>query len=188
VVGEVELGGSAETGVADGKGTIYVNLEDKSEIAVIDSNKLTVRAHWSLAPGEEPTGLALDVKHKRLFSGCHNKKMMILDADSGKVVTQLPIGEGVDGTGFDDQTQTAFSANGSDGTLTVIHEDDAKKFAVISTVETQQGARTMAVDPKLHQVWLITAKMEKAPNDKVQQTRKHQVMVPGSFTALVVGQ
>jgi len=186
-VGEVELGGAPEAAVSDGKGTVYVNLEDKSQIAVIDTNKLVVREHWSLAPGEEPTGLALDLKHKRLFSGCHNKLMIILDADSGKVVAQSPIGAGVDGTGFDDKSQNAFSANGKDGTLTVIHEDTKDKFTVTSTAETQQGARTMAVDPKLGQVWLITSKMEKAPNDKVPQNRNHQVVVPGSFTALVVG-
>jgi DNA-binding beta-propeller fold protein YncE len=188
-VGEVELGGSAEAAVADGKGTIYVNVEDKSEIAVIDANKLSVRAHWSLAPGEAPTGLALDRQHKRLFAGCENKMMMIVDAESGKVVAHVPIGEGTDGTGFDDHTQNAFSSNGKDGTLTVIHEDTPDKYTVAQTVQTQEGARTMAVDSKLHQVWTVTAKLEKTANDQVgKDGKRRKSVVPGTFTALVIGE
>ena len=129
MLADIEIGGAPESGVADGKGKVYVNLEDKSKIAVIDTHKLKLLSTWSLAPGEEPTGLAIDLKHRRLFSACHNKLMVILDADSGKVITSLPIGNGVDGAGFDPESQNALSSNG-DGTLTVIHEKDPATFAV----------------------------------------------------------
>ena len=186
-VGEIELGGAPEAAVSDEKGKIFVNLEDKSEIAVIDAKKLIATAHWSLAPGEEPSGLAFDVKHKRLFSGCRNKLMIVVDSDSGKIVAQVPIGKGVDGCGFDPESQNAFSTNGADGTLTVVHEDSPNKFTVLDNVKTQPGARTMCIDSKLHQIWTVTADFEQSKDEKVQQDRRHQALVPGSFAALVIG-
>ena len=131
VIGTVEIGGEPESGVADGKGKVYVNLENKSEIAVIDARSLKLISTWPLAPGEEPTGLAIDAKHRRIFSGCHNQLMVILDTDTGKVISSLPIGKGIDATGFDPSAQNAFSSNG-DGTLTVIHETDLKSFLCIA--------------------------------------------------------
>ena len=184
--GTVELLGAPEAGVSDGKGKMYVNLEDKSEIAVIDTKKLAVVKRFKLVAGVEPTGLSIDTKHRRLFSGCHNQKMVILDADTGKVVANLPIGAEVDGTLFDPETQNAFSSNG-DGTLTVIHEKDPNTFEVLQNVETEIGARTMDMDTKTHRIWLATAKMVDAPNAAAEQNRHHKTIVPNSFTAIEVG-
>jgi DNA-binding beta-propeller fold protein YncE len=183
----IELSGAPESGVPDGKGKMYVNLEDKSEIAVIDTEKMTVTNHWPLAPGTEPTGLAIDVKHHRLFSACKNKTMCVLDADTGKLITSLPIGDGVDFAVFDPQNQDAISSNG-DGTLTVIHESTPDSFAVVQNVETQKGARTMAMDPKTHRIWLATAKMSDPPAGDSGEKHKRRVMEPGSFVLVVVGQ
>ncbi|MBI3721850.1 MAG: YncE family protein [Fimbriimonas ginsengisoli] len=119
--GTIALGGKPEFAVADGKGRVYVNIEDKSELVAFDTSKLTVAGHWPLAPCEEPTGLAMDLENRRLFAGCSNKWMAIVDADSGKVLVTLPIGEGVDATAFDPDLKLAFSSNG-EGTLTVVHE------------------------------------------------------------------
>jgi YVTN family beta-propeller protein len=189
VLGQIELGGEPESGVADGNGKVFINIESKNQIAVVDSHKLKLLATWSLAPGDEPTGLAFDPTHRRLFSVCHNQLMMILNADTGKVVKTLPIGKRVDAAGFDEVSQNAFSSNG-DGTLTVVHESDPKSFAVLQNVETQAGARTMALDTKKQQVWLVSA-TPKDPQQEVQAPKKGQhikkVYEPNSFTAIVVG-
>lgn len=193
VKGQIELGGEPESGAADGKGKVFVNLEDKSKIAVIDSKKLKLLSTWSIAPGEEPTGLALDTKHGRLFSGCHNNLMIVTDANSGKQVAKLPIGKGVDAGGFDDQTQNAFSSNG-DGTLTVVNEASPQSFSVLQNVATQAGARTMAVDTKKHEVWLVSAtpkaESEKSGTEKGEAGKgghRRRQFEPDSFTAIVVG-
>ncbi len=122
----------------------------------LDSRKLEVVARWPLAPCEQPSGLAIDREHRRLFSGCRNNLMAVVDADSGKVIATLPIGSGVDATSFDPGLQYAYASNG-DGTLTVIHEETPEKFAVVENVSTQRGARTMALDPATHQVYVVTA-------------------------------
>jgi DNA-binding beta-propeller fold protein YncE len=181
VAGTVELGGRPEFGVANGKGKVYVNLEDKSEIVEFDAAKLTVLNHWSIAPGEEPSGLAIDAKNRRLFSGCGNQKMVVVDADSGKVVTTLPIGKGVDACGFDSDTGCAFASNG-DGTLTVVHEDAPDKFTVVENVPTQVRSKTMALDPKTHRVYLGAADFEAQP----AQGQRRPGVVAGSFSLLVV--
>jgi DNA-binding beta-propeller fold protein YncE len=124
---------------------------------MLDSSKLEVKARWSLAPCEEPTGLALDRKNRRLFSGCSNKLMAISDADSGKMITTLPIGDGVDGTAFDPDSNLAFSSNG-EGSVTVIQEESPEKFSVLGSVPTMEGARTMTLDPQTRQLYLVTAK------------------------------
>ena len=187
VESELELGGNPEFGVTDGKGTIFVNLEDKSEIAVIDAATLKVTAHWPLTPGASPTGLALDVAHHRLFSGCRESKtLVVVDSENGKVIASLPIGAGVDAVAFDPDTQNAFSSNG-DGTVTIVHEDDPATFKVTQTLETASGARTCTLDTKTHRLWLVTAETQPAPNDTVEQNRQHRVIVPGSFSAIVVG-
>jgi outer membrane protein assembly factor BamB len=185
VAGTVALGGRPESGVADGAGHVYVNLEDKSEIVALDSKKLVVLNHWSIKPGEGPSGLAMDVKHRILFSGC-DKKMAIVNADSGAVITTLPIGDGVDACAFDPETGNAF-ASCRDGTMTVIHEDAADKFSVAETVATRRGSKTMTLDPKSHLCYLGAADYEAAPAGGDAQQRRRPNMVAGSFTLLVFG-
>jgi DNA-binding beta-propeller fold protein YncE len=185
VAGTIPLGGKPEFAAADEKGHVFVNIEDTSEIVQFDSNKLTVENRWKIAPGEEPSGLAMDRKHRRLFSVCSNKLMVVVNADTGKVVTTLPIGAGTDAAGFDPETGFAFSSNG-EGTLTVVHEDSADKFSVADTVPTQVRARTMALDTKTHQVFLVTAQFGAPPAATAQQPRPRAPMVPGSFTLLTM--
>ena len=185
VKGTIALDGRPESAVADEKGHVYINLEDKSTIAAIDSRKLTVEARWPLGPGEEPSGLAMDRKHRRLFSGCSNKLMVVVNADDGHVVASLPIGSGVDATAFDPSSQLAFSSNG-EGTLTVIHEDTPDKFTVVENVPTQRGARTMTLDPKTHKIFLDTAEFGPPPAPTAERPRPRPSIVPGTFTLLVV--
>jgi DNA-binding beta-propeller fold protein YncE len=154
--GEVPLGGKPEFAAADGNGHVYVNIEDKAEIVDIDSKNLKELHRWKLAGCEEPSGLAMDVKNRRLFSACANKVMEVVNADSGQVVATVPIGSGVDAAGFDPAEAQAFSSNG-EGTLTVIHEDSPDKFSVVENVPTKRGARTMTLDTKTHNVYLATA-------------------------------
>jgi len=177
VVGTIPLDGKPEFAVADGKGHIYVNLENKSEVLELDARELSVLHRWPLDPGKEPAGLAMDRTGRRLFSTCHNEKMVILDADSGHVLATAPIGKGTDACVFDPDGRLAFSSNG-DGTLTVVREVGTGKFEVAQTVPTQAGARTMALDPKTHNIFLATAKA------KPGQRRSYE---PGSFVILVVG-
>lgn len=186
VEGTLPLGGRPESGVSDEHGKIFVNLEDKSQVVEFDARKLTIDATWPLAPGEEPTGIAMDRKHRRLFVGCANKLMEVMNADNGKLIANLPIGQGVDATAFDSEMQIAFSSNG-DGTLTVVHEDGPDKFSVVENATTQRGARTMALDQKTHRVFLITAEFGPAPAPTAEQPRPRPIMVPGSFTLLVFG-
>ena len=184
VVGKIELGGSPEFPVADGKGHVYANIESTSEIVEIDSNTMKITNRWPLAPAQSPSGLAIDAEHGILFSGCHNKMMAIVDANTGKVIATPAIGQGVDATRFDPGTGYAFSSNG-DGTLTVIHEDSPTQFSVVENVTTERGARTMALDPTTHQVFLVTAQVTRIQNPP-PHTRPFK-MVPGSFHVLVFG-
>jgi YVTN family beta-propeller protein len=186
VAATIALGGKPEFAVADGKGAVYVNIEDKSEVLAIDSNKLAVKAHWPLAPGEEPSGLAMDRQTRRLFVVCANKKMIVMNADNGHIVTDLPIGQGVDATAFDPETKLAFSSNG-EGTLTVVHEDSPDKYTVVENATTQRGARTMALDPKTHTVYLATAQFGPPPAATPDRPRPRPTIVPGSFVVLVFG-
>jgi DNA-binding beta-propeller fold protein YncE len=185
-VGTIPLGGKPEFAVADGQGNIYNNLEDKSELVRIDSRKLTVTARWPLAPCEEPSGLALDTQHRRLFAGCGNKMMAVVDADSGKVLATPPIGQGVDANGFDPGTRFAFSSNG-DGTLTIVQEDSPEKFTVAANVTTRRGARTMALDLKTHRIFLVTADFGPPPAPTAERPHPRPAIIPGTFTLLVVG-
>jgi DNA-binding beta-propeller fold protein YncE len=182
----LELGGAVEFGRADGKGTVWVNLEDKSEMVRIDAKKRTVTAHWPLGPCEEPTGLAFDPKHRRLFAGCNNKLMAVVDADSGKVVTTVPIGPGVDATGFDPATGNIFNSCGDeDGSLVVIHQDGADKYRVLETHPTQKRAKTLAVDPRTHRVFLTAGQFGPAPPATAENPRPRAPIIPGSFSLLV---
>src|SRR5262249_50590989 len=145
VVGSIPLGGKPEFAVSDGRGRGFVNIEDKAELVAFDPVKLQVQQRWSLAPCEEPTGLALDDKHRRLVSGCSNQLMAITDADSGHQITTLPIGDGVDGVAFNPESGLAFASCG-DGHLTVVREDSPDRFSVVENVPTKRGARTLALD------------------------------------------
>jgi YVTN family beta-propeller protein len=160
----IPLEGTPEFAVADEKaGRIYCNIEDKSEVAVIDADKHAVVANWSIAPGEGPSGIALDARHHRLFSGCHNKMMTMLDIETGKVIATVPIGAGVDGCAFDDSMQVAFASCG-DGTTTIAKEEAPNKLSVVQNLKTERGARTMALDPKSHRIYLPTAQFAPAPS------------------------
>ena len=181
VVGTLALGGKPEFAVADGQGNIYVNIEDKSELVHFDSKDLKVLNRWPMAPCQEPSGLAGDLKSRRLFAGCDNKMMAVINADNGKVVASVPIGEGVDANGFDPETNLAFASTG-DGNLTVAHEDGPDKYSVAATVATKKSARTMGLDLKSHRIFLPAADFDPpAPGERRGK------MKPGSFVVLVVG-
>jgi len=186
VVGTIKLEGKPEFAVSDEKGGVFVNIEDKSQLVAIDANKLEVKSRWPLAPCEEPSGLAMDRKNRRLFSGCDNKLMAIVDADNGKVITTLPIGDGVDATSFDSGTGLAFASCG-DGHLNVIHEDSPDKFSVSENVPTKSGARTMALDAKTHQVYTVTADFGPPPAPTSEQPHPRRTILPDSFVVLVLG-
>lgn len=189
VVGTIGLGGGrTEFATADGKGHIFVHIADRSQIVVFNSQSLTIEHVWSLAPCEGPTGMAIDTVHRRIFSGCGNKMMAVVDADSGRVITTLPIGPGVDATGFDPTTGLAFSSNGGDGTLTVAHEDSLEKFTVIAQVPTQKGARTMALDSKTHHIFVVTAEFGPTPEATADNPRPRPEIAPNSFVLLELGQ
>ena len=186
VLGYVALEGRPEFAVADGRGRIFVNLEDSSAVVTLDPRKLTVLARWPLAPGEEPSGLALDAAHHRLFSVCSNKRMVVLDSGTGRVVAIVPIGDGPDGSAFDPGTGLAFSSNG-EGTLTVVHEDAPDRFTVVGDVPTEPRARTMALDPVNHRVYLATARFGEAPAPTAEHPHPRPPMIPDSFEILVLG-
>jgi YVTN family beta-propeller protein len=185
VVGTIKVDGKPEFAASDAKGEIFVNIEDKSEVMALDPNKLEVKSRWPLAPCEEPSGLAIDRKHRRLFSGCGNKVMAIVDADSGKVVSTLPIGGGVDAAAFDPETGLAFASCG-EGVLTVVREDSPDKFRVAESVATKRGARTMALDPVKHRIFLVTAEFGPPPAPTADQPRPRPAILPDSFVVLVV--
>jgi DNA-binding beta-propeller fold protein YncE len=182
VVGSAGLGGSPEFAASDNRGHIYNSLEDKSQVLQIDAKTLRIQNRWSLAPGESPSGMAIDTAHHRIFIGCCNRRLVVMNADTGKVVTTIPIGDGVDANRFDPVTQTVFSSNG-DGTLTIIHEDAANSYSIIANLRTRRGARTMELDPKTHRVYLVSAQLGPQPTTP----RTPPAMVPGTFELLVYG-
>lgn len=182
VVSTIALGGRPEYAVADGQGHLYVNLEDKSALVQIDTKTMAVLHTWPLAPGTSPSGLAIDMKGRRLFAVCDNNKMVVMNADTGQVVATPTIGNGPDASVFDPSTGDAFSPNGEDGTLTVVHEQSPAAFAVAATVPTQRGARTMTIDPATHHLFLVSATVDAAKSDPAQPRRR--VYVPGSFVVL----
>jgi DNA-binding beta-propeller fold protein YncE len=184
VVGSLPLAGKPEFAAADGKGTVYVNLEDSSAVVAFDSHTLRVLNRWPLAPGEGPSGLAIDREHRRIFAGCSNQKLVVLDADAGNVVGVVPIGKNVDGVAFDASRQLIFSSNG-DGTLTVIHEDDPNRFTVIQNAATQAGARTLAIDETTGSVYVPTAEFGPPPPPTADRPDPRRSIVPGTFVVLV---
>ena len=181
VAGMVTLGGRPEFAVADDRGHVFVNLEDSSAVVEFDARTLQVVKHWSILPCEEPSGLALDRVHRRLFSVCGNGQMAVSDADAGRVVATLPIGRGVDGAAFDPATQNAFASCGADGVMTVVHETSPGQFAVIATVPTQRGARTITLDERTHRLYLSTASF-----GEPAAGQRRPPMIPGSFVVLEV--
>ena len=186
VVGTIPLAGKPEFGVSTGAGEVFVNIEDKGEIVALDPQSLKVKSRWPLAPCEEPSGLAIDIKNRRLFSGCDNKMMAVTNADTGKVIATVPIGEHVDANGFDPDTQLAFASCG-DGSLTVAHEDSPDKFHVVQNVATERGARTMALDRKTHRIYLVTAKFGPPPAPTATQPHPWPTVLPDTFIVLVAG-
>jgi len=186
IVGKIALHGKPEFAVSTGTGEIFVNIEDKSELLRLDPKKLKVENRWPLAPCEEPSGLAIDIKNHRLFAGCDNKMMAIVNADSGKVITTLPIGGGVDANGFDPDSGLAFASCG-EGVLTVVSEETPDKFSVAQNVTTERGARTMTIDGKTHQIFLVTAKFGPPPAATADQPRPWPAILPDTFEVLVVG-
>jgi YVTN family beta-propeller protein len=181
VAGSVPLGGKPEFAVTDANGKVFVNIEDKSQVAEIDASKLAVLNTWPIAPCEEPSALAFDKAHHRLFAGCSNKMMAVVDSNSGKVVTTAPIGAGVDAGRFNPNTQEVFMSCG-EGVLTVIHAESPDKYTVTQNVPTAKGARTMAMDYESNTAYLVTAQRDPKPPAPGQRP----AMVPGSFELIVV--
>ncbi len=187
MAGEVALGSKPEAGAADGKGNIFVNLQEKDQVAKIDSRKLMLEDTWSTGPCKEPTSMAIDAANNRLFVGCRGASPMlvVMDTTNGKVITNLPIGMGTDAAAFDAEKRLVFTSNG-EGTISVIQEQSPDKFAVIDTVKTEPGARTMALDTRSHKLFLITADRTTAPAVAGQAAPRPR-QVPGTFRVLVVG-
>lgn len=187
-VATIPLGGRPEFAASDGAGRIFVNLEDSSAMVEIDSKANRVTRRWPLAPCESPSGLAIDVAHHRLFSGCENKIMAVSDYAAGKVVATVPIGSGVDADRYDPGTGLAFSSNG-EGSITVVHEDSPDKFSVVQTVTTAPGARTMELDGASHRLFTVTAKFGPVPAQATPENpRRRPPILPDSFVLLVFGQ
>jgi DNA-binding beta-propeller fold protein YncE len=180
---DVKVGGSLEEMAFDGHGRLFVNAEDQSVIHVVDTHALKLIDTWPLAPGEGPTGLAIDREHHRLFSACGNGKFIVLDSDTGSLVATLPIGEDPDGAVFEPATGRAF-ASSRGGTLAVVQEESPNKFSVLQTVPTQLGARTLTLDEKTGRIFLPTAEFGPLPTDG---SSHHPPIIPGTFKVLVVG-
>jgi len=184
VVGTVALGGGPEFAASDAKGKIFVNLEDKSSLVKFDAKTLKVENTWPLAPCESPSGLAIDAAHEILVVGCHNKLMTFVDGNTGKVIGTVPIGQGVDANRFDPATGYAFASCG-DGSLTIAHEDSPTKFSFVEKIDTQRGARTMALDYSNHNVYLVTAEFGPAPAATADNPRPRPAILPDTFTLLI---
>ncbi len=187
VLATLPAGGKPEFAAADGAGRVFFNVEDKSQIGVIDSAESRIVATWSIPNCEEPTGLAFDVPHQRLFSVCGNGVLAVTDASSGKHIAEVPIGKGPDAAAFDAQRGLIFSSNGQDGTLTVIHEDDPDHYTVVGTVATQKSARTMALDPATHRIYLVAAQFGSPPAPTADVPHPRPSVLEGSFRILAVG-
>jgi len=185
VLGTIKLHGKPEFAVSDEKGGVFVNIEDTSEIQSLDPDKMQVKSTWPLAPCDGPSGLAMDRKNRRLFSGC-DKLMAIVNADTGKVVSTQPICDGVDATAYDDEQGLAF-ASCHDGNMTILHQDSADKYSVAQTVPTQKGARTMALDQKTHFAYTVTAQFGPPPAATTENPHPRPAIQPDSFVVLVVG-
>jgi len=188
VVGTVKLSGKPETPVLDGKGNIFLNIEDKNSLVEIDAKAMTVKHEYPLAGCEAPSGIAMDTAHRRVFSGCSDsKKLAVTDADTGKVVAAPEIGEDTDASGFDPGTGLAF-ASCREGVLSIIHADSPDKYTNVANVKTEFGARTMAVDTKTHHVFVVTADFKPAPAATADNPHPRPQAVPGTFRILEYGE
>lgn len=186
IIGTIKVAGIPEYAVSNGKGLMYVNIEDKNTITVFDATTLKIKDVWSLAPGEEPTGLAFDAQTKRLFSVC-DKIMIVVNAEDGKVVTTVPIGEGCDGVMFDADKKMIYTSNG-EGTMTIVKEEDANTYKVVQTLVTQRGARTIAINKTTHQLYLPTAERGERPQATKENPEPRAKIKPDTFVVLVVGE
>jgi DNA-binding beta-propeller fold protein YncE len=188
VLGTIELGGGPEFAVADGKGTVYINLEDKSELVAVDAATMKIKSRWPLAPAGAPTALAMDVPHHRLFSAGRNPQMMVvLDSDSGKVIQSFPISAGVDAAAYDPETGMIFVST-REGMVHVFHEDSPDKFSEAETIKTEFGAKTMGLDTKTHNLFLDTADFGAAPAPTADRPHPNRAPIQGTFHVLVYGQ
>lgn len=185
VIGTIKLSGRPEFSATDGMGRIYINIEDNSQIDEINPKTMKIEHVWPLAPGEHPSGLAIDAQHHILFSVCHNKLMVVMNALNGKVITALPIGGRVDGAAFDPVLRRAYSSNG-EGTLTIVQEESPSKFKVLEQMPTQEGARTITLDVKTHRLYLPTAEFNPRPAPTAARPHPRPAMKPNSFVVLEV--
>ncbi len=186
LVTNIALGGKPESGVSAGDGKVYVNIADNNEVVEIDAKKLAVTRRWPTAPCEHPVSMAIDTKNHRLFSGCRSGVMAVSDYRAGKVLTTLPIGQGVDGAAYDPATGDAFASN-VDGTLTVIHEDAPDRYHVVENVTTAQSGRNMGLDPTMHRLYVVAAKFGPPPAESTATNpRRRPPVVPGSFMLMVI--
>ena len=185
LVTNIPLGGKPESGVSAGDGKVYVNITDNSEVVEIDAKALTVTRRWSTVPCKQPVSMAIDPAHSRLFSGCRSGVMAVSDIKAGKVVATAPIGSGNDGAAFDPASGDAFFSN-VDGTLTIVHQDDADKYHVVQNVMTARGGRNMGLDPETHRVFVVVAKYGPTPDSSAANPRRRPPIIPGSFSILVV--
>jgi YVTN family beta-propeller protein len=186
-IATIPLPGKPEFAAVDTKaGRIFVNIEDKSEVVAIDAATHAVVATWPLAPGEEPSGMAFDEAHHRLFIGCDNKMMVMVDSDTGKIIGSVPIGENVDACSFDPGTQLAFASCG-DGTVTIAKEESPQKLVVVQTLQTEKFARTMTLDPLTHRIYVSTADMKPAPSPAPSPAPRRRSPMHGTFRVLVYG-
>ena len=185
VAGSIALPGKPEFPISDGKGTVFVNIEDTNQIVAIDTKTLAVTHTYSIAPCESPSGLAFDAAHRRLFAVCDGKKMAVVDADSGKVIATPPIGDGPDAAGFDPKHGLAFSSNG-EGTLSVIQQKSANDYAPLQTVTTERSARTMAFDSSNGNIYVVSAQFGPRPAPTEAMPRPRPPVVAGSFHVLVL--
>jgi DNA-binding beta-propeller fold protein YncE len=187
VAASIPLSGKPEFATTDAKaGRVYVNIEDKNEVAVIDTKTHQVVNTWPIAPGEEASGMAIDATGHRLFLGCGNKLMVMMDNTNGKVVATVPIGQGVDATAFDPETMLVFSSNG-EGNVTIARAESPGELKVVQTLTTERGARTMTLDPKTHRIYLAAARFEATPAQAPGAARQRPKMLPGTFKVLVYG-
>jgi outer membrane protein assembly factor BamB len=187
VVGKIELGGGPEFAVADGKGTIYINLEDKSEILAVDTASLKIKSRWPAAPAGGLTALAMDVEHHRLFSaGREPQKLAVVDSDNGKVLQSFAISSGVDAAAYEPETGLIFVST-REGFVHVFHEDSPDKYSEAETIKTEVGAKTMGLDTKTHKIFVDTVDFAPAPAPTAAQPHPRGAAIPGTFHVLVYG-
>ena len=186
VAGTIPLGGKPEAGQSARNGKLYVNLVDNAQIAEVDTKTMAVTRRWSTAPCKSPTSMAIDTRSERLFVGCRSGVLAVVDYNKGAVVTTLPIGQGVDGAGWDARRRDIYTSNG-DGTLTVIHQDSPNKYHVVESVQTGERGRTMGLDPATHRIFIPVAKFGPVPAESTATNpRRRPPMLPGSFAIVVV--